>query len=58
MRKDERSGEAQFMEGRTMKEKYNQQKQRKIQENQNIALVNMKRIIEQKKAEKFMKNLH
>ena len=58
MRKDDRTGEALFMGANTPAEKENQMKQRKMFENQNIALVNMKRTIESKKAEKLMKNLH
>ena len=58
MKKDDRSGEAMFMQSNDPKEKTNQMKQRKLMENQNIALVNMKRTIESQKAEKLKKNLH
>ena len=42
MKKDDKTGEAMFFET----EKTNQAKQRKVMENQNIALVNMKKTIE------------
>ena len=38
--------------------KTNQDKARKMQEDRNIAMVNMKRQMETKKAEKMKKNLH
>jgi hypothetical protein len=58
MKKDDRSGEAMFIQSNDPKEKTNQAKQRKMMENQNIALVNMKRSIESQKADKLRKNLH
>jgi hypothetical protein len=58
MKKDDRSGEAMFIQSNDPKEKTNQAKQRKLMENQNIALVNMKRSIESQKADKLRKNLH
>ena len=56
MRKDDKTGEAMFVQQKA--EKANASKQRKMMENQNIALVNMKRTIESKKAERLRKNLH
>ena len=56
MRKDDKTGEAMFVQQKA--EKANASKQRKMMENQNIALVNMKRTIENKKAERLRKNLH
>jgi U3 small nucleolar RNA-associated protein 11 len=59
MKKHDDSGEAQFDRKPLNKmEKTNQAKARKIEENQNIALVNMKREIEKKKAERLGNNLH
>ena len=62
MRKKEDTGEIQFLSGglntKNKQEKVDQAKQRKIHENQDIALVNMRVKIEAKKAERIQKNLH
>ena len=59
VKKHDETGEA-MLDKRplTKDEKANQAKQRKLQENQNIALVAMRRQIEAKKAERLGSNLH
>ena len=59
MKKHDQSGEIAFdRKPITKMEKANQAKQRRMEENQNIALVNMRRQIEGKKAERIGNNLH
>jgi len=59
MRKHDITGDAVFdKRPKTLHEKTNQTKQRKMIENSNIALVNMRKQIEHKKGERLGNNLH
>lgn len=52
-------GNAKFVDGEhKVMLKGNQEKARKLNEDRNLALVNMRRMMEDKKAEKMKKNLH
>jgi len=53
MKKDERTGEALFQVPTSKEEKTNQAKVRRIQENQSISLVNLRRSIEKSKTDRI-----
>ena len=58
MKKDDRTGELIKIGRGTKEEKTNMAKARRMEETQNISLVNLRRSIEAKKTERLQKNLH